>query len=400
MDYALGRAISLDGREFLVADDSIEGFVLFGPYKEFPPGRYAVDFEIGVADGWKPDVDSVCGFIDVSSRHGTRVHANLPFFASQISRGLRKFTLAFELHESAVVEFRVCHYRVAPIIIAYDRDAYPIAADQGRYTPAFPLDGSPSSRFVDERLDEIQASHKKGISFTTEGGKCIASVESVSIEVENTEDFQLLEEIFNVNEYNFSSDGKFTAIDIGMNIGIASLFLAGIPNVEKVYSFEPFDEPFRRALKNFERNPKISSKITPQKVGLSDVDKRISVGFSTERTISTSIKGTESEQSQSIEIRNAALTLQPIFDEARSEGRGVVMKVDCEGSEFAVIDSLAKHNLLKDVSVFMIEWHKWWSTSLNRSALIDPLKRAGFVVLDRTAVTNPHAGMILAVRSV
>src|SRR6185312_6672086 len=40
------------------------------------------------------------------------------------------------------------------------------------------------------------------------------------------------------------TEKKIALIDIGMNVGITSLFYASKPNVEKVFSFEPFVPTF------------------------------------------------------------------------------------------------------------------------------------------------------------
>ena len=80
-------------------------------------------------------------------------------------------------------------------------------------------------------------------------------------------------------------------IDIGMNVGIASLFFATLPHVEKVYAFEPFKAPYLRAMDNFKLNPALSAKIQAYNFGLSNKFEELDVLAEELRTIGTSVRG-------------------------------------------------------------------------------------------------------------
>ena len=68
---------------------------------------------------------------------------------------------------------------------------------------------------------------------------------------------------------------------------------------------------------------------------------------------------------------------------AHAAGQAVIVKVDCEGSEFAVFQSLAHHGLIKKISAFMVEWHAMFDEH-RQETLIAPLREAGFLVFDRS----------------
>jgi FkbM family methyltransferase len=189
------------------------------------------------------------------------------------------------------------------------------------------------------------------------------------------------------------------AVDIGMNVGVASLALARSPRIVSVLSFEPFQAPFRRALSNFESNPELARKISPMNVGLSDRDQVLEVMSQEISTIGVSIRGAGTGQKEQIAVRDAGRELRNHITAARIDGKGVVLKVDCEGSEFAIIESFQREELLQHIDVMMIEWHKWWSKEKTQADLIAPLLEAGFFVFDRTNPGNPYAGLLLAVRS-
>ncbi|MFB9952780.1 hypothetical protein ACFFP0_28370 [Rhizobium puerariae] len=55
--------------------------------------------------------------------------------------------------------------------------------------------------------------------------------------------------------------------------------------------------------------------------------------------------------------------------------------------------------LRQAIDAMVIEWHKWWSKDRTQMDLIAPLIEAGFVVLDKTSSSNPHAGLLYAVRA-
>lgn len=87
----------------------------------------------------------------------------------------------------------------------------------------------------------------------------------------------LIKEIFEEGAYNFHIPTKKDIIvfDIGMNIGIASLFFAGRANVKKVYSFEPFAPTYEKAVRNFQMNSdEIKNKICPYQIALGNHEEK------------------------------------------------------------------------------------------------------------------------------
>ena len=58
-----------------------------------------------------------------------------------------------------------------------------------------------------------------------------------------------------------------------------------------------------------------------------------------------------------VSLKDAATMLRPVIEDAKARGLAVVVKVDCEGSEFAIFRSLAAAGLLSQIDAFMVEWH-------------------------------------------
>ena len=105
----------------------------------------------------------------------------------------------------------------------------------------------------------------------------------------------------------------------------------------EVHSFEPFRATFDRALANLALNPALAAKVTPHCLGVSDRDYEGGVlvpahGVSGAMTTI----GVEGGVEESLALRDAGPLLAPIVEAAVARGLDVVMKVDCEGSEFGV----------------------------------------------------------------
>jgi FkbM family methyltransferase len=213
------------------------------------------------------------------------------------------------------------------------------------------------------------------------------------------EDFQLIGEIFFINEYNFLSNRRKMIVDVGMNVGLTSLFFSKMPNVEEVHSFEPFQLPFQRALKNFSLNPTYAEKISARNFGLSDRDEQLTVFTSGNQTIGTSIRGAQSGAQETIQIRDASVVIGALAETAASRNLDFIVKIDCEGSEFAIFETLARAGLFGKIDAFVIEWHKWWSADKTQHDLIEPLLRENYIVIDRTNPIDPHAGLFYAIRT-
>ena len=89
----------------------------------------------------------------------------------------------------------------------------------------------------------------------------------------------IAQEVFENGEYDFDIAEPAVVIDIGMNIGIASLYFASRDDVKAVYGFEPFKPTFDHAIDNFKINEKYSNKIHPQNCGLGCEDKQLTFDY-------------------------------------------------------------------------------------------------------------------------
>ena len=79
--------------------------------------------------------------------------------------------------------------------------------------------------------------------------------------LKTVEDFHILSEVFYGSDYGLISADECVIFDIGMNIGLTSLFFARKDFVKKIYSYEPVTETFLQGQYNFSLNEKYNHKI-------------------------------------------------------------------------------------------------------------------------------------------
>lgn len=337
------------------------GFCLYGPYERRDPGLYQVDYHIQLAEDFNGK-DQVCAILDVAANAGKRILAQRAVLASELRGTNAPVRLHFEVTEPLELEYRVYAAGTVALLIADQADVAPgTALSSQTVVPIMELDG-------------------------------------IRIRASTWDDIQFVEEIFFKHTYRVMSKADICCLDIGMNVGLTSLMLARMPNVRVVHAFEPFPETYQRGLTNFALNPELAAKIVPHNFGLAAQDGPVTVHVDGQRFVSGSANLFEQTGDREVEldVRNAAAVLGPIIAEARSRGHQIIAKIDCEGSEFAVFETLTQADLLGSIDAFAVEWHRI-SPGCSQAELVAPLLDAGFVVID---LSPEHGnGFFYAVRA-
>ena len=163
-----------------------------------------------------------------------------------------------------------------------------------------------------------------------------------------------------VNEtYNLSCKDDSVVIDIGMNRAIASLFFAAKETVKKIYAFEPFEPTLALAKKNLDLNPELNKKIRTFAYGLGKEDMTLEIPYSVNlsdcmsTTHTISVK--QNTRTETVTIKDAAQILAPIFEE--NKNNRIIIKCDCEGAEFEILERLNDENLIGKIDVVLMEYH-------------------------------------------
>jgi FkbM family methyltransferase len=227
----------------------------------------------------------------------------------------------------------------------------------------------------------------------------ILLIDGIKIRLYPPRVIETIHEVIIRRDYEFCGDlGRCVMIDIGMNVGVATLACANDPKFTRVYSFEPLKPTYDIAAQNLDLNPTLKDKIQISNFGLSDLNQRLLVKFSFDEIMSVSSEGTFDEcintntQTENIEIRNASEVLRPIFERHKEDT--IFLKIDCEGAEFKIVKDIEERGLLCAVDVMVIEWH-----NQDPDDILRRLTRAGFFCFLHKINPEWNVGIIKAVKT-
>lgn len=221
-------------------------------------------------------------------------------------------------------------------------------------------------------------------------GNIELTVGNISVKVHSLDEFNNTCEVLvnGIYDYYINNGKKDVVIDIGMNIADSTCFFLDRDNVSKVYGYEPFKETFLQAKENLSKYTTDEERFEIFQYGLSDENRMQTSKFNTEWTCGQctiseirdknlemyeawGLAQSDKEEEENIEIRKASDVLLPIF--IRHQNENIVLKMDCEGEEYAIIRNLSEQGLLGKFSFIMLEWHY-----KGNGELIDKLLQEGF----------------------
>ncbi len=241
-----------------------------------------------------------------------------------------------------------------------------------------------------------QLNRSIGCNIERYGDDILIDIDGWKFYVKTAEDIYFLCETFGQNIYNVILPSKSVVMDIGMNIADSSIYFAAKENVVLVRAFEPFTPTFEMAIRNIKLNPKVATIIEPYNYGLGSHSCRLKCEYSpackgsvgTTGFVKNAKKNVKNKHIEEIEIKSVAEEITKMkkdFPDCK-----LVLKIDCEGSEFEIIKNLAAENLLFSISVFLIEWH-----DKSPIEIIQTLKESKFTVLLADNM-NQNIGMLYA----
>lgn len=220
-------------------------------------------------------------------------------------------------------------------------------------------------------------------------------IASLLFEIQTAEDLFILKEIYIEYCYNFALTNKeVVVIDIGMNVGMASLFFASRPDVTAVYGFEPFAPTYEQAQHNFKNNAKYAAKVKPHLFGLSSKNEHLTMPYNYLSKGRVGVYETISEKDRqqiTIELRAIHEILPTIIQQHPQAA--LVLKIDCEGAEYELLETLHQQGFPDSVKAILMEWHQ-----KGPDPLIRILQAHGFSSLSLHP-QNPIAGMLYAFKS-
>lgn len=181
----------------------------------------------------------------------------------------------------------------------------------------------------------------------------------VHVQCENEVEYMIAQQIFAEEEYGFHTKDNYFVIDIGLNIGCASLYFASKSNITTVYGFELSKEVYEKAVNNISSNRKeIADKIAIYNIGLGGKDCREKFATNTNKSYGVKIvrDGIHNNATNLIEleVKQASNTLSEIFSKHKEK---CLLKIDCEGAEYEILEDLFNSGELKRVDSIVMEWH-------------------------------------------
>lgn len=196
-------------------------------------------------------------------------------------------------------------------------------------------------------------------TFESVNNKLIIQIDGLKFSINSWEELLILNEVFVEGIYNYKSDDEFILFDIGMNVGITSLYFSKNEKCSAIFAFEPFLKTREFAKENFSLN-RTSSKIKVYDFGLGYPERTIKVNYNEEFKGSVGINGVaeyinvDDKDVFELEIRDVA---ESILKNNIGNNKSIILKIDCEGAEYEIINRLKEQNVLSKISCLMIEWH-------------------------------------------
>jgi FkbM family methyltransferase len=226
----------------------------------------------------------------------------------------------------------------------------------------------------------------------------MVEVEGLLFKVASLSNMAVLYEIFIEKIYNIeTAHDNLVVIDIGMNVGVASLYFASQPYVKKVYGYEPFPETFAEASMNVAANPVMASKIKLMNEGVSNLRETRSIPLFESGLLSASTIEQKNEYGKKIGqvIEVQLVSIKEVFELVMAENPNakILLKLDCEGEEYVIFDMLKESTYLNNVVVAIIEWHEKGSTTIEK-VLID-----NEFTLRHEHHKTENSGMIYAIKN-
>jgi len=249
----------------------------------------------------------------------------------------------------------------------------------------FPL-RLPGELFALDAWEHSAALVAAGARFERAGEALRVRIDDREFEPITAEEILILREVFVDGAYHWNPTHPTVVWDIGANVGTASLFFAGRPEIRHVHAFEPLSANRARFERHLALNPGRAAAVTLHPFAVGAVAETLRAAYAPRHRGSFSLReapsaigrlagadlgNTHQETIRVIAARDAFAQVAATHPDAE-----IVAKVDCEGAEREILPALAETGLLARIRTVLAETHQGAGPSL--AAL---LGGAGFDVL-------------------
>jgi FkbM family methyltransferase len=218
----------------------------------------------------------------------------------------------------------------------------------------------------------------------------------LKIKINSYSELYIINEIYFEQCYNINipPSNELVIVDMGMNVGLASLFFANLQQVKMVYAYEPFEPTYHQALENFKHAPSYAKKIIPHAYGLGNEEREINVPYNPENsgtnvTVLSVTKEQKAKHEIALTIKNVALEIKSIVE--KHPTAKIILKIDTEGAEYEIFESLFSEKLPENIIGFLMEWHVKGPKQLEEKLVNENFKLVSTLI-------EPNTGLIYAFR--
>lgn len=201
-------------------------------------------------------------------------------------------------------------------------------------------------------------------------------------------DLMALTNVWLVEEYsNFRINDNDIIIDIGAHIGLFTLYASQYCKNGTIFCFEPVEENYDILVDNITQNN--LKNVKPFKSAVSKSESTITIYHNKDEAGHSMFSFT------SHALKVDSISLKKIIDE-NSINQCNLIKLDCEGAEYEIIESLPLE-YFKKISKMIIEYHFADSKPELVNEIITKLKNVSFKIL--TIPDSSDMGMLYAEKS-
>ena len=268
-----------------------------------------------------------------------------------------------------------------------------------------PIDGELVSHRDEWLLDgypAAQALARTGrVRFTMQpSGALRVDAGDFRVDVTTADELIILKEVLYDRLYHFQLPGDCVVLDIGMNVAIPALYFATVLNCP-VVGYEVAPDTQRAALNNIGLN-RPAVPIEAHQLGVGGTSRTVRMHRSSEgRGLTTMFRRPADDAAppelDSFDAELVAATEVVERLRASYPHRQIVAKIDCEGAEYEILDSLIASGAIQEITLLMVEWHRF-NDDHDPDRLAAILAKAHFTT---TLHGNPGAmaGMLYAVQT-
>ncbi|MDX2149179.1 MAG: FkbM family methyltransferase [Bryobacteraceae bacterium] len=266
-------------------------------------------------------------------------------------------TLAHSWHARSVAVGRLCAELRLPRGAARQRGSQVLFPELGFQAPLWAAERLLRGYKL---LRELKRAFPDSFRLHLDSDRVLLAAAGITLNVRTWGDIDVMHEILVRELYRFQLARPCVVWDVGMNVGMASLYFASMPEVAAVHAYELFGPTAEQARANFALNQQVAPKITSFPCGIGARSEILELPYHED------IKGVVGLQGPMI-TTDAALRRERVEVMPAAEALNrlrlayptlpIVLKMDCEGAEGDIFDTLAAENRLHELTLILMEWH-------------------------------------------